>query len=162
MPTPHAYRLSPGQPTPGTPNLLRLSIAVTRGAGILTSFPSTTPFGLALGADSPCVDERCARKPWAFGVGAFHPHYRYSCQHSHFRYLQHAFPHTFNGLRNAPLPRTIPKNDAPQASVYRLAPLNLPRRPTRPVSYYAFFKGWLLLSQPPGCLCLSTSFTTER
>ena len=23
---------------------------------------------------------------------------------------------------------------------------------TRPVSYYAFFKGWLLLSQPPGCL----------
>ena len=24
------------------------------------------------------------RKPWVFGVGAFHPHYRYSCQHSHF------------------------------------------------------------------------------
>eukprot|EP01092_Planopodium_desertum_P004902 TRINITY_DN2083_c0_g2_i6.p1 TRINITY_DN2083_c0_g2~~TRINITY_DN2083_c0_g2_i6.p1 ORF type:complete len:102 (+),score=14.62 TRINITY_DN2083_c0_g2_i6:45-308(+) len=23
-----------------------------------------------------------------------------------------------------------------------------------------FFKGWLLLSQPPGCLCLSTSFST--
>src|ERR1700752_4792393 len=54
------------------------------------------------------------------------------------------------------------QSDAPQASVYRLAPLNLPRRPTRPVSYYAFFKGWLLLSQPPGCLCLSTSFSTER
>ena len=50
---------------------------------------------------------------------------------------------------------------APQASVYRLAPLNLPRRPTRPVSYYAFFKGWLLLSQPPGCLGLPTSFPTE-
>src|SRR5690625_3381893 len=49
---------------------------------------------------------------------------------------------------------------APQASVSNLAPLNLPRRPTRPVSYYAFFKGWLLLSQPPGCLCLSTSFST--
>ncbi len=52
--------------------------------------------------------------------------------------------------------------DTPQASVHRLAPLNLPRRPTRPVSYYAFFKGWLLLSQPPGCLCLPTSFTTEQ
>src|SRR5215204_5822531 len=51
---------------------------------------------------------------------------------------------------------------APRASVHRLAPLNLPRRPTRPVSYYAFFKGWLLLSQPPGCLCLPTSFPTER
>ena len=52
--------------------------------------------------------------------------------------------------------------DAPRASVWCLAPLNLPRRPTRPVSYYAFFKGWLLLSQPPGCLCLSTSFSTEH
>jgi hypothetical protein len=31
-----------------------------RGTGILTGFPSTTPFGLALGADSPCADERCA------------------------------------------------------------------------------------------------------
>src|ERR1700757_5408677 len=51
---------------------------------------------------------------------------------------------------------------APRASLYRLAPLNLPRRPTRPVSYYAFFKGWLLLSQPPGCLCFSTSFSPER
>ncbi len=27
---------------------------------MLTGFPSTTPFGLALGADSPCADERCA------------------------------------------------------------------------------------------------------
>ena len=30
----------------------------------------------------------------------------------------------------------------------------------RPVSYYAFFKGWLLLSQPPGCFGLPTSFPT--
>ena len=29
------------------------------------------------------------------------------------------------------------------------------------MSYYAFFKGWLLLSQPPGCLSGSTSFSTE-
>ena len=50
--------------------------------------------------------------------------------------------------------------DTPQASVYCLAPLNLPRRPTRPVSYYAFFKGLLLLSQPPGCISNSTSFST--
>src|ERR1035438_5970035 len=27
---------------------------------------------------------------------------------------------------------------------------------------YAFFKGWLLLSQPPGCLSLSTSFPTKH
>ena len=154
-----AYLLSPGQPTPGRPNLLRPHIALQKSAGILTCFPSTTHFCLALGADSPCADERCARKPWAFGVGAFHPHYRYSCQHSHFRYLQRTSQSTFAGVRNAPLPRT-PIRCTPRASVHGLAPLNLPRRPTRPVSYYAFFKGWLLLSQPPGCLCLSTSFST--
>ncbi len=50
----------------------------------------------------------------------------------------------------------------PVASVLCLAPVNLPRKPTRPVSYYAFFKGWLLLSQPPGCLGLFTSFSTEH
>jgi hypothetical protein len=160
LPKVHSYRLSPGQPTPGTPTLLRHPIAIAIGAGILTSFPSTTHFCLALGADSPCADERCARKPWAFGGGAFHPPYRYLCQHSHFRYLQQTSRSTFAGVRNAPLPR-IQKN-TPQASVYCLAPLNLPRGPTRPVSYYAFFKGWLLLSQPPGCLCLPTSFPTEQ
>ncbi len=51
-----AYILSPGQPTPGRFSLLRPSIAVTRSTGMLTSCPSTTPFGLALGADSPCAD----------------------------------------------------------------------------------------------------------
>ena len=56
----HAYTLKPGRPTPGRANLLRPPIAVTTGTGILTCFPSTTPFGLALGADSPCADERCA------------------------------------------------------------------------------------------------------
>jgi len=56
----HAYTLKPGRPTPGRPNLLRPPIASVIGTGILTRFPSTTPFGLALGADSPCADERCA------------------------------------------------------------------------------------------------------
>ena len=32
----------------------------------------------------------------------------------------------------------------------------------RPVSCYAFFKGWLLLSQPPGCRSIDTTFSTER
>ena len=49
----------------------------------------------------------------------------------------------------------------PTASVSILAPLYFRRRIARPVSCYAFFKGWLLLSQPPGCLGLSTSFPTE-
>ena len=56
LPKASAYLLSPGQPTPGMPSLLRLPIAARLGTGILTCFPSTTPFGLALGADSPCAD----------------------------------------------------------------------------------------------------------
>ena len=51
-----AYTLKPGQPSPGWSNLLRLPIAIKSGTGILTCFPSTTHFCLALGADSPCAD----------------------------------------------------------------------------------------------------------
>ena len=46
------------------------------------------------------------RNPWAFGDRASHPVYRYSCQHSHFRYLHRRLPFGFIGVRNAPLPRT--------------------------------------------------------
>ena len=38
--------------------------------------------------------------------------------------------------------------------------LSVPRH-DRPVSYYALFQGWLLLSQPPGCLCAATPLPTE-
>jgi hypothetical protein len=60
LPTGPTYTLEPGHPTPGLHNLLRPPIASDCGTGILTCFPSTTPFGLALGTDSPCADERCA------------------------------------------------------------------------------------------------------
>ena len=48
------------------------------------------------------------------------------------------------------------------ASVYGFSPVTSSAQAglTRPVSCYAFFKGWLLLSQPPGCLGLPTSFPT--
>ena len=38
------------------------------------------------------------------------------------------------------------------ASVPYFSPGNLRRMTSRPVSYYALFKWWLLLSQHPGCL----------
>jgi hypothetical protein len=98
------------------------------------------------------------RNPWTFGESVSHTLYRYSCQHSHFRYLQHPSRDTFTGLRNAPLP--CPKT--PAASVYGLSPGTSSAQDglSRPVSCYAFFKGWLLLSQPPGCHGLPTSFPT--
>ena len=46
------------------------------------------------------------RNPWTYGERVSHSLYRYSCQHSHFRYLQQPSRVTFAGLRNAPLPRT--------------------------------------------------------
>ena len=42
------------------------------------------------------------------------------------------------------------------------APLNLRRKIVKLVSCYAFFKGLLLLSQPPSCLNNSTSFPTKQ
>ena len=100
------------------------------------------------------------RNPWTFGESVSHTLCRYSCQHSRFRYLQHALRHTFAGLRNAPLPRHREMTSA--ASVHGFSPVTFSAQDglTRPVSYYAFFKGWLLLSQPPGCLGLPTSFPT--
>ena len=71
FPARHAYSLNPGQPTPGLHNLLRPLIASPRGTGILTCFPSATPFGLALGADSPCADERGAGNLGLTATGLF-------------------------------------------------------------------------------------------
>ena len=42
-----------------------------------------------------------------------------------------------------------------------LTPVHYRRRIARPVSCYALFKWWLLLSQHPGCLSKSTSLVTE-
>ncbi len=48
----------------------------------------------------------------------------------------------------------------PRLRCRSLAPIHRRRRCTRPVSYYALFQGWLLLSQPPGCLGTPTSLPT--
>jgi hypothetical protein len=58
------------------------------------------------------------RNPWSFGESVSHTLCRYSCQHSHFRYLQQVSQLTFTGLRNAPLPRLT----ALRASVHGFSP----------------------------------------
>ena len=78
LPRNHAYTLEPGRPTPGRANLLRPPIASRIGTGILTCFPSTTPFGLALRADSPCADERGAGN---LGLSASGPFTRFIATH---------------------------------------------------------------------------------
>ena len=93
------------------------------------------------------------RNPWIFGDKVFHFIYRYLCQHSHFWYLQNPSRVFLYRLteRSATAYKIINFIN-PQIRYMILAPLHLRRRNSiRPVSCYAIFKGWLLLSQPPGC-----------
>ena len=99
------------------------------------------------------------RNPWTFGDRVFHSVCRYSCQHSHFQYLQDASRLSLRRLMERSA--TILLRGS-KASARGLSPgTSSARKPLfRPVSCYAFFKGWLLLSQPPGCFGISTSFPT--
>ena len=54
---------------------------VHTSAGILTCFPSSTPFGLGLGSGSPMGGLSFPRKPWTYGEEVSHLLYRYSCLH---------------------------------------------------------------------------------
>ena len=47
------YGLEPAYPSAGRPTLLRPLSAPTGGTGILTRFPSPTPYGLGLGSTNP-------------------------------------------------------------------------------------------------------------
>ena len=99
------------------------------------------------------------RNPWTFGDTVFHSVCRYSCQHSHFRCLQEPSRVSLH----QPTERSATARLAtPKASAHGLSPgTSSAQKPLfRPVSCYAFFKGWLLLSQPPGCFGISTSFPT--
>ena len=137
-----------------SPSLLRRTCP---GAGIYACFPSAAPFGLALGPDLPRADEP---SPGILGlsvcriltcISLLTPAFSLPC-----------CPYPFSVILlpacNAPLPHTLSNTSA--ASVSGLAPVHFRRRATRLVSCYALFKGWLLLSQPPSCPCVPTSFST--
>ena len=93
------------------------------------------------------------RNPWIFGEEVFHFFIvtYVSIRTSDTSRIPHGYP--FTGLQNVPLQFAIfEKITNPQIRYMILAPLHLRRRNSiRPVSCYAIFKGWLLLSQPPGC-----------
>ena len=64
-------RLNRDNQSPGQPSFLRPPFAIHTSTGILTCFPSTTHFCLALGADSPCADYRCAGNLGLSACGVF-------------------------------------------------------------------------------------------
>ena len=147
----------PGHPTPGQLSAIRPPIASNDGQGILTLFPSATHLCLALGADSPYADERCVGNLALSARGLFTP---FNATHVSIRTSDtSSSPHDPPSQAYRTLSYHVPCGTS-AASVTGLAPLHLPRRTTRSVSYYAFFKGWLLLSQPPDCFSLPTSFPT--
>ena len=91
-----------------------------------------------------------------FRCEGFSPSSRYSHRHSRFHAVHRSSRYGF--FLHATLPYHIFTISA--VSVSGLAPVHFRRRVTRLVSCYALFQGWLLLSQPPSCLCIPTSFST--
>ena len=126
--------------------------------GILTCFPSATAFALALGTDSPWED---SLYPGNLGFSANAFLTRFIVTHvSIITSLQSSVPFDTPSTRSERSP-TPHLQDEVKASAPYLASLHFRRGVIRPVSYYAFFKRWLLLSQRPGCLNDSTTFPTE-
>ncbi|CAN0140560.1 unnamed protein product, partial [Phaeothamnion confervicola] len=109
---------------PGTPSLPFQSNKVRQVTGSVTSswsrninlVPIDYAFRPRLRGRLTLRRLALRRNPWAFGESVSHTLYRYSCQHSHFRYLQPASQLTFAGLRNAPLPLAVNCKPIPSAS----------------------------------------------
>ena len=119
-----------------------------------------TPDWPRLRSDLPEVDERCfgnlAHSAWKILTSK-----RYSYRHSHFCPLQPFLQSDLHCKQNAPLPPSA-KGGGSLSSALCLSLDHFRRHGFHPVSCYAFFKRWLLLSQLPGCLKTMTSLTTEQ
>ena len=131
-------------------------ITYAYSAGISTCCPSTTPFGLALGPDLPWADEPSPGNLSQTVTGIL-TQFRYLHRHSHFHLLHHSSRYDFSAHGTLPYHLKYFKSIV---SALCLAPVNFRRGDTRLVSCYALFKWWLLLSQHPSCLSVSTSFNT--
>ena len=100
------------------------------------------------------------RKPWAYGERDSHPLYRYSYRHSHC----HRPTPLLTVWLVSPVVRspTAPACAEARSVGAMLSPDHYRCPSSRPVSYYALFKWWLLLSQHPGCHGKRTSLCTQH
>jgi hypothetical protein len=113
-------------------------------------------WGLALGSASPCADCHGAGILGLTVCGVFTRICAYSFRHPHFPSL-HGLVSTPTSQHGERSPTPVSKKQD-QASVDGLNPDHSRRTHAGLVSYYALFKGWLLLSQPPSCHSTRTSF----
>ena len=152
------YRLGGLAPPDLPPCVPPSLITVGCGTGLFTRCPSPAPSGCGLGPPHPQLISMAA-EPSGIRWERFSLSSRYSCRHSLSTPLQVTFPFPFSADADAPLPSWFPTIRSVGEG---LSPggLSAPRH-HRPVSYYALFQGWLLLSQPPGCLCTGTTLPTE-
>ena len=143
-------------PSASAPSFLRHSFVITcwNGTGLATCYPSVSPFGLPLGPALPWADQP---SPGTLGLSV-------SMILAYFSLLMPTFSLLFSSHSlstmllpeyNAPLP--LVSCDTALSFGVMFSPQYFRRDNPRPVSCYALFKGWLLLSQPPGCPGIITS-----
>jgi hypothetical protein len=84
LPSLPTYMHIPGQPTPGSSSLLRPHITTYKKSRNINLVPIDYALQPRLRGRLTLLRLTSCRKPGTSGVRAFHPHYRYSCQHSHF------------------------------------------------------------------------------
>ena len=96
--------------------------------------------------------------PWAFGVQDSHLHL--ATHTGILTSMSSTDSHDSASMNMQRSPTIKIFQSLSAASADDLAPVHFRRRATRLVSCYALFKGWLLLSQPPSCPCVPTSFST--
>ena len=108
-------------------SLLRLSIAVISGNGILTVSSIAFPKRVRLRSRLTLIRLALIRKPWSYGEGVSRPLYRYLYLHLLFRKLQHASLHTFGAV--GMLPYRLPFNGNPTSSAPDLCPIIIHARP---------------------------------
>jgi hypothetical protein len=83
--------LFPGTPSPhpqSSKGIRYTASVTTRRPGNINPVPIDYAFRPRLRGRLTLRRLALRRNPWTFGEGVSHPLYRYSCQHSHFRYLQ--------------------------------------------------------------------------
>ena len=142
---------------PALYSFLRRRFCQTRlsGAGISTCCPLSTLFSLDLGPALPWADQP---SPGTLGLPVYLILANMSLLMPAFSLLNspRCLTASLRPVNYAPLPMYLHTSHSFGGM---LSPLHFRRRGPRPVSCYALFKGWLLLSQPPGCLGVPTSLS---